>query len=179
MSYILILILAFALSVDACLVSFSYGIKYNKNRLKNALLLSSFTSIFQGIMPVFGYYLTNLVKTYIQPYASLIVFLIFSYLGIKFIIEAYQNKKEKNLCIDLKCLLLIGIATSIDAFSAGITLSLYGNKILKPALLIGLITFINSNLGYTAGGMLKHFPTKYIEVFAGLLLVMLGIKAII
>ena len=181
MSYISIFILAIALSVHACVVSFSYGLKYDKQRLKNALLLSSFTGIFQGIMPVAGYYITNVVRTFIQPYANLIVFLIFSYLGFKFIVEARQTdlKSKKDLCINIKCLLLIGIATSIDAFSAGISLSLYGNLILKPALLIAVITFINSNLGFYVAGKLKHFYAKNLEIMAGILLLILALKSAI
>lgn len=179
MSYFSIFILAFALSVDACVVSFSYGIKFDKQRLKNALLLSSFTGLFQGLMPVIGYFLTNFVREFIYPYADLIVFLIFSYLGFKFIIEANSPERKKELCIDIKCLFLIGIATSIDAFSAGISLSLYGNRILKPALLIALITFINSNIGFWTGGKIRHLQTKYLEIFAGILLICLGIKAIL
>ena len=178
MSYLSIIILAFALSVDACAVSFSYGLKFNEERLKNALLLSSFTGIFQGLMPVIGYFLTNFVRIYIQPYSNLIVFLIFSYLGFKFIKEANMPQKTKELCIDLKCLFLIGIATSIDAFSAGITLSLYGVLIAKPAVLIGLVTFVNSNLGFYTGGKLKHLPTKYLEIFAGVLLLLLALKSV-
>ena len=177
MSYFSIFILAFALSVDACVVSFSYGIKFDKQRLKNALLLSSFTGLFQGLMPFIGYFLTNFVREFIYPYADLIVFLIFSYLGFKFIIEANSPERKKDLCIDIKCLFLIGIATSIDAFSAGISLSLYGNRILKPAILIALITFINSNIGFWTGGKIRHLQTKYLEIFAGILLICLGIKA--
>ena len=75
--------------------------------------------------------------------------------------------------------MLVGIATSIDAFSAGITLSLFGNHIFKPALLIAFVTFANSILGFSLGGKLKHLPTKGLEIFAGLLLIALGIKAII
>ena len=181
MSYISIFILALALSIDACVVSFSYGLKYNHLRLKNSLLLASFTGLFQGLMPIIGYFLTNFVRIYIQPYSKLIVFLIFGYLGFKFIIEAYQpkDKLKNNICIDLKCLFLIGIATSIDAFSAGITLSLYGNLILKPAILIAAITFTNSILGFYTGGKLKNLPTKYLEVLAGTLLLTLGIKALL
>lgn len=179
MSYISIFLLALALSIDACIVSFSYGLKFDKKRIKNALLLASFTGFFQGLMPAIGYFLTGFVREYINPYANLIVFLIFSYLGLKFITEAYQPKEKKELCIDIKCLFLIGIATSIDAFSAGITLSLYGNHILKPALLIALITFINAHLGFFAGGKLKNMPTKNLEIFAGCLLLILAIKAVI
>lgn len=179
MSNIEIFLLALALSIDACVVSFTYGLAFNQDRLKNSLQLALFTGVFQGLMPVVGYYLTTFVKSYIAPYASLIVFLIFTYLGVKFIKEAFDKKQVENLCIGFKCLLLIGIATSIDAFSAGISLSLYGNKILIPALIIALITFINSLIGFGLGGVLKKLPTKSMEVLAGILLILLGIKAVI
>lgn len=178
MSYFSILLLAFALSIDACVVSFSYGLVYEKERAKNTFLLSFFTGTFQGLMPVIGFFLTNIVRSYIQPYANLIVFLIFAYLGLKFIQEAFQPKAKKDLCINIKCLFLIGIATSIDAFSAGISLSLYGNLILKPALLIAFITFINAALGFFIGGRLKYMPTKYLEITAGILLLSLAIKSV-
>ena len=179
MSYISIILLAIALSIDACVVSFSYGITFTQKRLKNALSLAICTGLFQGIMPTIGYYLTGFVKSFIEPYAGLIVFLIFTYLGVKIIIEAFDKEREQRLCIDFKCLILVGIATSIDAFSAGITLSLFGNHILKPALLIAFVTFANSILGFALGGKLKHLPTKGLEIFAGLLLIALGVKALV
>ena len=179
LSYISIILLAIALSIDACVVSFSYGITFTQKRLKNALSLAICTGLFQGIMPTIGYYLTGFVKSFIEPYAGLIVFLIFTYLGVKIIIEAFYKEIEQRLCIDFKCLILVGIATSIDAFSAGITLSLFGNHILKSALLITFVTFANSILGFVLGGKLKHLPTKGLEVFAGLLLIALGVKALV
>lgn len=178
MSYIEIFLLALALSVDACVVSFSCGLVFNEKKLKNSMLLACSTGFFQGVMPVIGYFLTGFVKSFIEPFAGLIVFLIFTYLGVKFIIEAFEKYKEKPLCIDAKCLLLVGIATSIDAFSAGISLSLFGNRILKPAILIALITFLNSSLGFYLGGKLKHLPTKPLEVSAGILLIALGLKSL-
>ncbi len=178
MSYIEIFLLALALSVDACVVSFSYGLVFNEKKLKNSMLLACSTGFFQGVMSVIGYFLTGFVKSFIEPFAGLIVFLIFTYLGVKFIIEAFEKYKEKPLCIDAKCLLLVGIATSIDAFSAGISLSLFGNRILKPAILIALITFLNSSLGFYLGGKLKHLPTKPLEVSAGILLIALGLKSL-
>ena len=178
MSYLTIFLLSIALSIDAHVVSFSYGLKFQQEKLRNSLLLSSFTGIFQGIMPCLGYILTGFVKSYILPYSKIITFLIFVYLGIKFIKESFEKEKKKQLCIDIKCLFLIGIATSIDAFSAGISLSLMGNKLLKPAILIGLVTFINSNLGYWLGGKLHKMPTKNLEISAGLILILLGVKAI-
>lgn len=178
MTYLEIFLLALALSIDAMVVSFSYGLSFKENRTKNALLLAFCTGFFQAGMPVIGYYLTNFVKSFIAPYASIIVFTIFVFLGVKFIKEAFEEK-EVPQCISAACLILIGVATSIDAFSAGISLALYGNRILKPVLLIGAITFANSCLGFKLGGKLKHLPTVWLEVFAGLLLIALGVKSII
>lgn len=179
MSYTEIILLALVLSIDACVVSFSYGISFTQNRLKNATLLAFFTGFFQAFMPVIGYFFTDAVKNHIAPYSSWVVFTIFVFLGVKFIKEAFKKNQAKPLCIGIVCLLLIGVATSIDAFSAGITLSLYGNKILKPALLIGIITFINSCFGFTLGGKMKNLPASWLEVVGGLVLIILGLKAII
>lgn len=179
MSYLGIVLLAFALSIDAMVVSFSYGLTFKENRAKNAILLAFSTGLFQAGMPAFGYYLTTFIKSYIAPYASIIVFTIFVFLGIKFIKEAFDKNKETPKCISTTCLIMIGIATSIDAFSAGISLALYGNRILKPILLIGMITFINSIAGFKIGGKLRHLPTMGLEIFAGFVLVALGVKALL
>jgi putative Mn2+ efflux pump MntP len=178
MSYFEIFVLAIALSIDACIVSFTYALKFKKAHFKNSVSLSVYTGLFQALMPLFGYYLTNFVKIYIEPYSKLIVFLIFTYLGIKFILESNEKRENELHAINTKTLLLIGIATSIDAFSAGISLSLYGNKIFKPTILIGLITFINSALGYFAGLKFKKLPSKFLEISGGVLLILLGIKAL-
>jgi len=177
MSYFEILLLAFALSIDACVVSFTYGLCFKENRLRNMFSLAACTGVFQALMPALGYFLTSFVKEYISPYSKLIIFIIFLFLGIKFIKESFEEKKKPS-CIALSCLILIGIATSIDAFSAGISLSLYGNKIIKPAILIGIVTFVNSSLGFHAGKALKNIPSKGLEIFAGLILIFLGIKSI-
>jgi len=179
MSYIEIVLLAIALSIDAFIVSFSYGLTFDRERTKNALSLAFFTGFFQGLMPIVGYFLTSFIKSYIEPFAPWIIFTIFMFLGIKFIKEAFDKKDDKPLCISLFCLFMIGIATSIDAFSAGISLSLMGNKILKPALLITMITFINSLFGFILGGKLKNLPTKSLEISAGLILILLAIKNIL
>lgn len=179
MSYLAIILLAIALSMDACVISFSYGLTFSENRTKNALQLATSTGLFQGGMPIIGYFLTGFVKSYIEPYAGLIVFVIFTYLGLKIIKEAFEVEKEKKLCLGLKCLVLVGIATSIDAFSAGITLSLCGNHIMKPAVLIAFVTFVNSCFGFYVGGKFKHLPTKGLEIFGGILLCALGIKALL
>ena len=179
MTHIEIFILALALSVDAFVVSFSYGISELKNRRKSCAELALYTGVFQGVMPIFGYYLTGCVLSYISQYAKLIVFLIFAYLGIKFILEGLSKREVKPCSLSLICLLMIGIGTSIDAFSAGISLMLSGNYIMKPALLIAGITFLNSILGFLIGENFRKLPDKILLIIAGMLLLLLGIKALV
>jgi len=179
MSYTEILMLALALSVDACVVSFTYGILPLKNPIKDEIALAIFTGAFQALMPIIGYLLTSFALDYIQPYAKFIVFGIFTALGIKFIIEAFISKTKKEQCINLICLLMIGVGTSIDAFSGGISLKLSGNTIILPAIIIGIITFMNSVVGFHTGKVIKHMPVMYLEITAGIILILLGFKALI
>ena len=171
--------LAVALSIDACVVSFSYGLCLEKRKRLNAFLLALTTGFFQGFMPILGYYFTNIIRKYVYSYEKWIVFIIFGYLGITFIANAFRNEKKNMLCLDIKTLLLIGIATSIDAFSAGISLSLTDTPLVFSVLVIGIITFIDSILGYSMGYWLKKFNPKYMEIFGGIILLCLALRALL
>ena len=177
MSLTEMILLAIALSIDATVVSFSFGAVLNRNRLKNALLLAGFTGFFQFFMPIISYFLTDFVKEYVISFSHWIVFVIFMYLGINFIIE---SKKEKNLpnCLGICCILAASIATSIDAFSAGISISLYNTKILIPAFLIGCITFVNALFGFFIANKLQKFSPCLLEILGGLILIGLAVQAI-
>ncbi len=180
MSLTEVILLAIALSIDACVVSFTYGLVIETQKRLNSLLLAIFTGSFQFLMPILGFYFTNIFYSYLQSYTNIIVFLIFGYLGIRFIKEAFSKEKTKKLkCLSLVCLFMIAIATSIDAFSAGISLMLCGNSIFSPSLLIGIITFFSSLFGFWGGFILKKFPASYLEVLGGTILIGLGIKALI
>ena len=97
------------------------------------------------------------------------------------ITDAYAFKNEENrvLCIDFKTLILIGIATSIDAFSAGITISLTNSPLLFSIISIGVITFANSFFGFAGGFCLKRFNSKALEITGGVLLIALAINSLI
>ena len=175
-----IILLALALSADACVVSFSCGLMQKKFVVKKSILLGLFTGIFQGLMPILGFYVTGFIKDYIISYSHVIVFCIFLFLGLKIIKEAFSVKSQNYIInIDLKTLFLLGIATSIDAFASGVTLSLWNTNIITSALIIGMVTFINSIAGYWIGHCFKKFPLFLLEIFAGTLLIILGIKALL
>lgn len=178
MNYVDIVLLAFALSIDVLIVSFSYGLCIEKNRRYSALLLAATTGIFHATMPILGHLFTDLIRGYIQPYSKWIVFVIFMYLGITFIIESLRGEAHKHTCIDVKSLFLIGIATSIDVFSAGISLSLTLSPMKFAIITIGIITFINSLAGYVLGYKLKIFKSNYLEIFGGIILLGLAIKTL-
>ena len=175
MSYVDIFMLALALSIDAFVVSFSYGLCIERRKRLNSFLLALTTGSFQAFMPVISYFFTGIIKTYIEPYSKITVFIIFAYLGINFIIEGLnKNKDNKKIDICVQSLLLIGIATSIDALSSGITLSLTNTSITISSITIGAVTFINSIIGYWLGYYLKNIKSRYFEIIGGIILLILA-----
>ncbi len=178
MSLVSLVLLAIALSVDACVVSFAHGLVLEGKKFKNALLLALFTGFFQAFMPLIGYYITQSMLKYVEPFGKWLVFAIFMYLGIKFIQESFNEDREVPLCLSLRCLFFIGIATSIDALASGVTLSLTSTNIFKAVFLIGTTTFLFAFVGYWSGCCMKKLSTKVLEVMAGLILVFLSVKSL-
>jgi len=180
-SFIEIIFLAVALSIDASVVSFAQGLIFTENKRKNSLYLAFWVGAFQAIMPVIGWFIAKGIYIYVEKFDHWIAFIIFLILGIKFIKDAFDEKEGDRSAptyLSLKALLLLAIATSIDAMAAGATLYFTDVKILLPAVIIGVITFINSLIGFWSGYIFKRFPTKYLEIAAGLILIILGLKVL-
>ena len=178
MSLVEIIVLAVALGIDCMVVSFSQGLIFTKNRLRNSVILALTMGFCQGIMPVFGYFGCETVSKYIAPYSKWLVFAIFMVLGVKFIYEAFQEKEEKICCIDLKCLVGMGIATSIDALAAGVSLNLTHTSLLLSALIIGFMSFYMSLKGFWFAIFFKKIPSRFLEIAGGMVLIFLAIKSI-
>lgn len=181
MNYIDILLLALALSVDAFIVSFSYGLIIKKGKGKSALKLATATGLGQFIMPILGWYGARSIYKHIEMMDHWIAFFVFLVLGLKIISDAFRecdcpNKLAKVLTF--KILLFIGLATSIDALVSGSMLYFMKAPVWEAATIIGIITFINSALGFNFCRMFKKFPTKYMEVISGLILIALGCKVL-
>ncbi len=174
-----IIILAIALSMDACVVSFSNGLIFTKNKRFNSLMLAFSVGFFQFLMPVIGYFFASFVSKFVAPYSHYIIFAIFVILGAKFIKDAFE-KDDENKKVDcflyFKYILTVSVATSIDALSAGVSLALSNTKILIPAIIIGVITFINSLIGFWSGYLFKNFPKRNLEISGGLILILLAFK---
>lgn len=179
MSLIDIILLAIALGIDCFIVSFSQGLIFNCNRTKNSLNLAFTMGFFQGVMPVIGYIGANSLYKLLVPYSKWIVFAIFFTLGLRFILESFKPKEEEIQCIGFKCLIGLGIATSIDALVAGVSIKLTHTSICTSALLIGIASFVMSLLGFWLGNFIKNIPSKYLEITGGLILILLAVKSLI
>lgn len=181
MDWLDVFLLALALAVDAFVVSFSYGLTLKKNRFENSLKLGFATGLGQFVMPIIGWYGTNLIHGYIESIDHWIAFAVFLALGLKVIDEALSDKDEHQTLsksLTFKVLLMIGIATSIDALVTGITLYFMSVSIWFAASVIGVTTFICAIIGFRLNCCFKKVPTKYMEIAAGIILIMLGCKVL-
>lgn len=181
MSIIEIIILSLALALDAMLVSFSYGLVLNEKKIYNSLKLSFAFGLFQFLMPILGWWLTGYIYEYLKNYSKWIVFIVFLFLGVKFLKEALFNKEEetKNYRISFTCLICLAIATSIDALGAGVSVKFLGIPVVIPSLLIGCITFLLSAIGFWIASIFKLINKKYIEIIGAVLLMYLAVKALL
>ncbi len=175
-----LILLAVALGIDCLVVSFSQGLIFNANRTKNSLALAFTMGLFQGGMPVIGFFAAGLVSRYVQAFSDWIVFIIFLILGIKFIYEAFRKEEGPGIsCIGFKCLISLGVATSIDALGAGVSLKFAGADLVLSSCLIGVASFFMSLAGFWSGNCFKVIPSKYLEALGGVILIGLALKAVL
>ena len=179
MSIAEIIFLAFALGIDCLVVSFSQGLILKSQRLKNSFVLALTMGLSQGLMPCIGYLGADSISRYVAPFSKWLVFGIFFVLRLKFILEALQEKHEEIHCLDIKCLIGMGIATSIDALVAGASLGFSGTQIIKPAIIIGIVSYWMSMKGFWFGIFFKKLPSRYLEITGGLILIFLGVKNLV
>lgn len=179
MSLVEVIFLAIALGIDCIVVSFSQGLIFKTHKRKNSFCLALSMGLFQGLMPIIGYIGTNQLYKILVPFSKWIVFSIFFILGMKFILESFEPKEEESACIALRCIIGLGIATSIDALVSGVTLRLTNTNLVLSCCIIGVASFIMSIIGFVCGNRIKHLSSKVLEISGGVILIILAIKPFI
>lgn len=181
MELISIIVIAVGLAMDAFAVSIVSGSVYRQLHVKHALRMAAFFGGFQALMPLIGSLAGLSAKDYIAEYDHWIAFGILGAVGGKMIYESFKIKSvEENLDpSNIIILLILSVATSIDALAVGLTLSLVVSSIAEAVAIIGLITFVLSYLGVWIGKKFGHFFENKIEIVGGLILIGLGIKILI
>ena len=177
MNLIDIILLSIALGIDCMIASFSQGLCFKERKRQNALKLACSMGFFQGLFPVIGFVGADYIFNYVNKFGNWIVFSIFMILGLKFIFESFVPKEETE-CIGTKNIIMLGIATSMDALISGATLNLTSTPLLLSCLLIGFTSFVMSIFGFSFGNMIKAFKPQYMEILGGLILIFLAVKAI-
>ena len=178
MGLITITIIAVGLAMDAFAVSIVSGSVYRQLKVKHALRMAIFFGAFQAFMPLVGSLAGLSFRAYIADYDHWIAFGLLSAIGGKMIYESFkiksveQNSNPANILV----LLVLSVATSIDALTIGITLSLLTASIALAVTIIGLTTFVLSYLGVFIGKKFGHFFENRIEALGGLILIGLGVK---
>ena len=178
MDLITIVIIAVGLAMDAFVVSIVSGSAYRQLHIKHALRIALFFGGFQAFMPLIGSLAGLSVREYIADYDHWIAFGLLSAVGGKMIYESFKIKSvEENFDpSNIYVLLVLSVATSIDALAIGITLSLITSSIITAVIIIGLITFVLSYLGIFIGKKFGHFFENKIEALGGLILIGLAVK---
>lgn len=175
-------LIAIAVSMDAFAISIAKGLCNKKSNYKLAITLGLFFGFFQALMPLAGYYLTNSFSTYIQSYNFIISFILLTFIGIKMIRDSsnIDNNCDVDNRIKYKELIILAIATSIDAFAVGITFSLLDNiNIIFSVTLIGITTFIFSFFGVILGCKMGTKFENVAEIFGGSVLIGMALKILI
>lgn len=177
MNYTNIILIAIALSLDAVAVAAANGAKHHKMSLLQAVRIAAFFGFFQFFMPIIGWIMGTGITRYISNFDHWVAFSLLALLGIKMIFESFKESDDRALDIHgLKMLLLLSIATSIDALVVGLTFALLSVNLIISSVLIGVITFLLSLSGIYAG---KKFGKKFgrrSEIIGGLVLVSIGVK---
>jgi putative Mn2+ efflux pump MntP len=168
--------LALGLAADAFTVSLSCGLLIKRIKINKALKIALFFGSFQFLMPLIGWGLGINFSYLIAEFDHWIAFGLLSSIGGKMIYESFQLEHERNKFnpLDSYTLLILAIATSIDALAAGLGLSLLKNSIILAATLIGMITFCLSFAGVFIGHKIGNKFNNKIEIIGGLILIFIG-----
>lgn len=180
MSTISVIIVAVGLSMDALAVSVATGFRLPPPRVRAALTLGLWFGAFQALMPVFGWLAGSTLHNLITSIDHWIAFALLAGIGLKMILGSRRGDgAEPPPSLTPASLLLLSVATSIDALAVGVSLAFLGIAIIGPVLLIGLVTFSLSFAGTFVGGRAGHFLQNKAEIAGGLVLIAIGAKILV
>lgn len=175
-----IIVIAIGLAMDAFAVSICKGLSMRKMNWKKGIIIGLYFGIFQGVMPLLGYLLGVGFKDKVEGIDHWIAFILLLAIGINMIKEAFSKEDEcTNDSINFKEMVVLAIATSIDALAVGITMAFLNVNIMISILIITAITFIISIIGVKIGNIFGDKYEKKAEFSGGIILILMGIKILL
>ena len=174
-----LLLIAVGLSMDAFAVSVCKGLSVKKLEPRHALLAGLYFGGFQALMPVLGWLLGYRFETLITSIDHWVAFILLALIGGNMIRESFSDEEELNDDFGVKTMLLLAVATSIDALAVGITFAFLSVRILPAAGTIGVTTFLLSVLGIYIGRAFGARWKSRAELAGGLILILIGLKILL
>ncbi|WP_165249258.1 manganese efflux pump MntP [Adlercreutzia sp. ZJ141] len=184
MGFVELFLIAIGLSMDAFAVSVCKGLCMKRVNWAHALVIAVFFGGFQGLMPVIGWALGTQFAPFITPVDHWIAFGLLAFIGGKMLWDAFHEDEEALECpaeqrLDLRELVMLAIATSIDALAVGITFAFLGVNIVAAAALIGVTTFALSFVGVAIGNQFGARFEKPATIAGGVVLILIGVKILL
>ena len=175
-----IILIAFGLAIDAFAVSIANGMNKTINRRRAALLTAGFFGGFQMLMPVLGWLVGFSLESVIKEVDHWIAFGLLSIIGAKMIYDGIKNEKQKSVAdLRIRSLLVLSVATSIDALMVGFSFALLQTGILLPVIVIGAVTFSLSIIGFYFGSGLGRVFGERIKIVGGVVLILIGLRILL
>ncbi len=172
--------IAIGLSMDAAAVAMSNGICMDKPKFKTAFLIAFLFGLFQGIMPLIGYFAGSTFSSFISNIDHWVAFGLLLVIGGKMIADSFKSEDQDcKVFITIRLLLVQAIATSIDALAVGVTFAVTEVNILNAVSIIALTTFAISLASVYIGKKFGNFLESKAELLGGIILVGIGIKILI
>lgn len=180
MSVLEILLIAFSLSIDVAVVSVGAG-ALNKMSPLAALRIAFLFGAFHTVMPLLGWSLAHLVGTSFSAYGKVISFALLMFVGVKMLKDAFspEDVKDERDILHLKALVILALATSIDAFVIGITFAYLAYPVMTAALIIGAVTMLMGLLGTYIGHRTHHLMGPRVDALGGIILILLAVKVLL
>jgi len=181
MDLLTLIAIAVGLSMDAFAVAVASGIAIRELRVAHALRMAAFFGAFQAIMPVVGWFAGRGVAEWITPWDHWVVFAVLVLVGGKMILEAFRIEAAEKPTnpFNVTVLLVLAVATSLDALAVGFSFAFLVAHILFPVVVIGVVTFAITLIGVAIGDRLGHFFEKRIEILGGLVLIAIAVKILL
>jgi len=177
---ITIILIALSLAIDSFSVSIAIGMANKTLKSYKALTVGLFFGFFQALMPIFGWLGGQSIAEYVYTFDHWIAFALLTLIGGKMIYESITGKLNSFLgAYTIKLMLTLAIATSIDALIVGFSFSFLDISIFIPSIIIGIVAFLMSFFGVYIGKRFGKILKNRIEIFGGLILIIIGLKILI
>lgn len=174
-------LIAISLAMDAFAVSLSNGIAIKNLKKSYVLKFGIFFGVFQFAMPLLGYFLGSYFADFISKYSGIVAFILLGVIGINMLLEKEDETvaNSDESIVSTRNVVMLAIATSIDALAVGVSFVALGSDILIPSIIIGITAFFFGCAGVYIGNKFGGKLGKYATKLGGVILILIGTKALL